>query len=204
MLENFSQIAVAVSVFVSTNIDDVFLLAAFFTDRSIKTRSIIIGQCLGIGALVLASCIVAWFSIALPDGTTSLFGLIPLYLGIRSLPSLWTKTAATDEDQTFQYQEKSIEKSIGSQILAISGVTIANGGDNLGVYIPLFASTPLFLPLYVTVFAVMTLLWCLLGFLIVNNPIFGEHIRRYGHKILPIVLILLGIDILSGVGRLFA
>ena len=44
----------------------------------------------------------------------------------------------------------------------------------------------------------MTGVWCALGYLLVNNEILGGAIRRYGHVVLPIVLIALGVYILSG------
>ena len=44
----------------------------------------------------------------------------------------------------------------------------------------------------------MTLVWCALGYLVVNNPLFGSRIRRYGDILLPLVLIPLGLFILSG------
>ncbi len=38
----------------------------------------------------------------------------------------------------------------------------------------------------------------IVAFVVVNNPIVGGQIRRYGQVLLPIVLIALGIYILSG------
>lgn len=198
MIEIVTQIGIAIGVFASTNIDDIFLLAAFFSDNELRARSIVLGQCLGIGLLVLSSCLVAFFSLALPPGFVSLLGILPLYLGLRKLPSLWTTTEDSVADENIQIQERCIEKSTRSQVMAISAVTIANGGDNLGVYIPLFATSLASIPLYVAVFSILTICWCYLGHVLVTNQIFGQHIRRYGHKILPLVLILLGLDILSG------
>ena len=111
---------------------------------------------------------------------------------------LWSTPDDAQEDEAIQLQERHIERGLHSQALAVAGVTVANGGDNLGVYIPMFANSLSAIPLFVVVFAVMTLLWCVLGYILVNNRIFGHLIRRYGHKILPLVLIALGVDILSG------
>ena len=198
MWDIYAQVGIAVAVFVSTNIDDIFLLAAFFADKKLKARSIVSGQCLGIGVLIAASSLVAWLALALPEGWISLLGFLPLYLGLSQIKSLWTESDDAEEDAEIQMQEHTVERSLGSQIVAVAGVTIANGGDNLGVYIPMFANSLSSIPLFVGVFAVMTLLWCLLGYLLVNNRVFGHLIRKYGHKILPIVLTLLGLDILSG------
>ena len=203
MPELLPQIAIAVMVFVSTNIDDIFLLAAFFSDRKLTARSVVLGQCLGIAVLVAVSTVVAWLSMALPEGWSSLLGLVPLYLGLKQVKSLWTAADESAEDDEIQLQEQQMARGLHSQMLGVAGVTIANGGDNLGVYIPMFANSLAAIPLFVAVFAVMTLLWCFLGHVLVNNQVFGHWIRRYGHKILPVVLILLGLDILSGALVLF-
>lgn len=197
MVELIAQFGIAIGVFASTNIDDIFLLAAFFSDKELRVRSIVLGQCLGIGLLVAVSCIIAFFSLALPPGYVSFLGALPLYLGIRKLPSLWTVTEDAKEEENVQTQEKIIEKNTGSQIMAVSAVTLANGGDNLGVYIPMFANSLSSIPLFVLIFAIMTLLWCFLGHVLVNNKIAGHWIRRYGHKVLPVVLIILGLHILG-------
>lgn len=203
MPEIFPQIAIAVMVFISTNIDDIFLLAAFFADKKLSVKSVVLGQFLGISALVAVSTLVAWMSLALPDGWISLLGLLPLYLGLKQVKSLWSDSDDESEDGEIQLQEHQMERSMHSQILAVAGVTVANGGDNLGVYIPMFANSLSAIPLFVLVFAAMTMLWCLLGHVLVNNKVFGHWIRRYGHKILPVVLILLGLDILKGALVLF-
>jgi cadmium resistance protein CadD (predicted permease) len=65
------------------------------------------------------------------------------------------------------------------------------------VYIPLFANNPKSIGVYAVLFAVMTAMWCALGYALVNNPIAGQHVRRYGHVLLPFVLIGLGVHILS-------
>lgn len=86
---------------------------------------------------------------------------------------------------------------------SVAGVTIANGGDNLSVYIPLFASELQAIMVYTAIFAVMTGVWCAMGYALVNNPLAGSHIRRYGQVALPFVLIGLGLYILVDARVLF-
>ena len=86
-----------------------------------------------------------------------------------------------------------------SQVLAVAAVTVANGGDNLGVYIPLFAAEPYAIPAFALIFGVMTALWCALARVLIGHRILGESIRHYGHWVLPLVLVALGIYILLGV-----
>ena len=76
-------------------------------------------------------------------------------------------------------------------------VTIANGGDNIAVYVPLFAqrTVPEIL-LICMVFGMMTGLGCLSGKFLVSHPSIGKLIRRHAPRITPFVLIAIGIYIL--------
>ncbi|MDP1902336.1 MAG: cadmium resistance transporter [Rubrivivax sp.] len=196
-----SDLGMAAAVFVATNLDDIFLLAAFFADPRLRHRSIVVGQYLGIGALVLASALAALFALALPAGWVALLGAVPLLMGLSRLWALRTETfdeQGGGEAHRIQNQEHKAERGLGSQVLAIASVTVANGGDNIGVYVPLFASAIETIALYALTFAVMTGVWCALGRSLVNHRLLGGAIQRYGHVALPIVLIALGAYILSG------
>jgi len=196
-----SDLGIGVVVFASTNIDDLFLLAAFFADARLRHRSIVIGQYLGIGALVLVSALGALLALTIPEGRVALLGLVPLLLGLTKLWALRVSTAGTEGDsgaRRIQDQEHTAERRLRLPVLAVASVTVANGGDNIGVYVPLFATAREAIATYVLTFAVMTGVLCALGYLLVNNKVLGGAIRRYGNVILPIVLIALGIYILSG------
>lgn len=192
-MEALSLLGIGVVVFASTNIDDIFLLSAFFADPHLRHRSIVTGQFLGIGALVAASAVAALLALAVPEGWIALLGFVPLALGLRQLLALRRSGEPAEE-----VEERGPAEQARSQALAVAGVTMANGGDNLGVYIPLFASDLGAIPIYAIIFAVLTALWCWIGYLLVNNRWFGQPLRRYGHRVLPVVLIGLGLYILSG------
>ena len=53
------------------------------------------------------------------------------------------------------------------------------------------------MPLYASIFAVMTAVWCAAGYWLVHHPVLGARIRQYGHVVLPFVLIGLGLHILK-------
>jgi cadmium resistance protein CadD (predicted permease) len=197
-MDALSLLGLAVAVFVSTNVDDIFLLSAFFADGHLRPRSIVAGQFLGIGVLVAASTLAALAALVVPEGWIALLGLVPLGLGVRGLPALRRGAEDEAEEAEILARERKTQRRTHSQALAISGVTIANGGDNLGVYIPLFASRPAAIPVYAVAFAILTALWCAMGYLLVNNRWLGAPLRRYGHVLLPFVLIGLGLYILSG------
>jgi len=195
-----STIGIGIVVFASTNIDDIFVVAAFFADSRLRYRSVVVGQFLGMGALVLASALAALLALAIPKGWVALLGFVPLFLGLRRLLMLRGGIGGEKEhieEHLIQDQEHMVEHRVHSQVLAVAAVTVANGGDNLGVYIPLFATAPNAIVAYALIFAVMTAVWCALGYSLVNNRVLGGPIRHYGHVVLPFVLIALGIYILS-------
>ena len=201
-----SLIFVGFVVFVFTNIDDLFVVSAFFADPRLARSSVIIGQFVGIGALVLLSTLAALFSVAIPASWIALLGVVPLFLGLYKLKDLQLFSTQEFHDageKKLQNQAPIAEGRQPSQILAIATVTIANGGDNLGAYIPLFAKTPQGILIYALVFALMTTIWCRLAFLIVNHRRWRYPIHRYGHVALPFVLIALGFYILSDAAVLF-
>lgn len=190
---------IAVAVYASTNIDDLLILAVFFADPQVRVGAVVAGRFLGLAVLVLASAAAALLAMAVPGEWIALLGLVPLALGLRLLPALFGKGGDADEQtaETFAGAHQPARRGFITQSLTVAGVTLANGGDNLGVYIPLFATAPQDIVTYVAVFAVMTAAWCALGYLVVNNPLIGNRIRRHGHVLLPVVLIVLGLYILS-------
>jgi cadmium resistance protein CadD (predicted permease) len=119
-----------------------------------------------------------------------LLGLIPIYLGIKSLTALFRKS---NQDET---EELNLTNDRGN-IMTVAGVTIANGGDNIGIYTPIFAT--LSIPGTVTmvvVFLLMTLVWCLVAKYLTTHHYIASIIERYGHMATPFVLIGLGAFIL--------
>lgn len=88
-------------------------------------------------------------------------------------------------------------KVINPQILSVIVIVVANGADNIGVYIPLFTgySTGQ-IAIAVLVFALMMALWCFLGDQITNLPGVKAVIQKYKHIAVPVVLIALGFYIM--------
>lgn len=196
-----STIALGIAAFAATNIDDVLLLAAFFADARLKRRSIVCGQFLGIAALVAASATAAVLALVIPPGWIALLGLVPLFLGVNGLREMLRAGTPAFNDDVCE-AEKLFEGRTHSQMLAVAAVTIANGGDNLGVYVPLFAAHSSEVAVFTAVFAGMTALWCTLGLALVRNRWVGERVSRVAQRMLPFVLIALGLTILSGAQQL--
>jgi cadmium resistance protein CadD (predicted permease) len=61
-----SLVPAAMIVFIATNVDDLFVIAAFLTDPHLPRRAVFVGQFVGIGTLVLLSSLAALMSLAIP------------------------------------------------------------------------------------------------------------------------------------------
>jgi cadmium resistance protein CadD (predicted permease) len=187
-LTELALLALAVTLFASTNIDDLVVLIGFFADRRFRTRDIVAGQYAGLAILFLVSAAGSLLSLVIPKAYLGLLGIFPIVIGVKKLLDL-------------RRDGPEAQNSSHGSIAGVALVTIANGGDNLGVYIPTFAvHSGNEIAVIAVVFVAMTALWCTLARWMVNHRRFGAPIRRYGHIIAPLVLIGLGITIIYSAG----
>ena len=187
-------IVTTVISYVGTNIDDIFINTLFFTqaDTPRQIRSVILGQYLGIGTLVVLSLLGAYGLQFVPQKYIGLLGLVPIALGIKEWLGYLKEKQNPDGEDT-----KSNPTSKGSLALNVMLVTMANGGDNIGVYIPLFASyTFLQMAIVVIIFALMILLWCFFSKKLADLPVLRSLLLRYKHIMVPVIFIVLGIYII--------
>lgn len=173
----------AVPLFAVTNADDLVLLTVFFANPKTRTSAIVTGQLIGIGILTLASIVIARLALHLPDTWLPLLGLAPIAIGVRQFFS-------SDED------EENLPPAVGA--MAVAAITIANGGDNLAVYVPIFANSPLLaVAVICVVFFILTLVWCGLARQIVRHPRWGAKVQKYSNTAAPYVLIFVGLWVLA-------
>ena len=188
--------AVGLFAFIATNLDDLFLVIAFMADPRLRTRDVVIGQYLGMAALVGISCIAALIALVVPLHYLGWLGCVPIAFGIKEL-------VAKDDDQLPAAQ--SVVKSPLHTVAMVTAVTVANGGDNVGVYVPIFAVRALhetFVILFV--FALSIAAWCALAQWLVHHRTLGAPIRKYARACTPIVLILIGGWIIYEAGSIAA
>ena len=183
----------SILTFVSTNIDDIFLLTLFFGNKKFNEKEIIAGQFLGIITLIAISLAGSLIGLFINKSYIGLLGFIPIYLGIKGL---WQLIKKNEHNEDTGDNEK-ISKQQNNNVLTVAGVTIANGGDNIGIYIPVFATLtwPNKMSM-ITIFLIMTFIWCLIAKYLTHHPYVSKVVDKYGHIITPFVLILLGLFIL--------
>jgi cadmium resistance protein CadD (predicted permease) len=185
----FSLALLSASAFISTNIDDLFILVGFFSDRSFPRGQVFAGQILGMAAIVAISLAAAAAALAISPQGVGLLGVAPIVIGIGKLLRL---EKIEEGEQT---------TAVG--ILQVAAVTIVNGGDNIATYTPIFATQGYReMSATLAIFAVLTVLWCFAALGLVRHTTVGKPLRRYGHILLPFILIGLGGLILYRSGAL--
>lgn len=186
-------IITSILAFASTNIDDIFILMLFFGNKDYKTKDIIIGQYLGILTLIAISLVGSFIGLLFDQKYIGLLGIIPIYFGIRGFFRL--RRLLHPEQNEKVYQEKS------NKTFTVAAVTFSNGGDNIGIYIPLFVTLVTYEKIIlIMIFLIMVAIWCLVAMYFSKHPTVAKVIKRFGHVITPIVLILLGLYILYDSG----
>ncbi len=171
-----------VAAFVSTNLDDILLLALLFAAARNKkdVLSIYTGQLLGISFLFLLSTLARDLLSRIPFNIIPVLGILPILLGILSI-------------RRCEEQQSTLELGI----IPVFLLTISNGADNLALYIPLFMRYEKSeLLLSFSIFILFTLLWCFVASRIAGFERIKSLIHKHEKWILPTVLILLGLWII--------
>lgn len=189
--------ATAVGLFAGTNLDDMVVLAVLNASSRADGRprrwQIWVGQYLGVAVLVVISLLAAVGLTLVPESWIWLLGLIPLGLGIRKLVIALRATRSGD----------SVSPAVVTGLAGVVGLTVANGGDNIAAYTPVFRTIgPGDIAAILGVFVIGVALWCLIGAWLVSHHRVAEAIRRWGQWIVPAVYILIGLSVLGKGGLL--
>lgn len=210
-----SFIITTIVLFAATNVDDIFLLLTWFSQRDsmLKNSHIIIGQYLGFIALLILSMIGALGALIIPEEWIGLLGLVPVYLGVKALieqfrerkeeqqtereGEIYTAHEATVSEEI---KEKTnwLQKLLHPSVYKVAAVTFANGGDNIGVYIPFLTTYQGWqIGLIIIIFLLLVAVWCYIAYKLITFPLVAQILEKYGHIIVPFILIGLGILILN-------
>lgn len=186
----------AVVVFAGTNIDDLVVLTLLFLAGRASGRprpwQVWLGQYAGIGALVAVSALAAAGLAVVPDRWVGLLGLVPFGLGGYGLLRAVRST-----------HEQPPPPVVAGSVLAVAGVTVANGADNISVYTPVLRSLGWTGgTVTVAVFAALVAVWCAAGSWLGSHRAAVAVVRRHGHLVVPVVFMIIGAAIVLGSGVL--
>jgi cadmium resistance protein CadD (predicted permease) len=182
-------VSAAAGAFVGTNIDDfvvLLLLTLGMPFDGIRRWQIVSGQYLGFCALLVLSGIGALALHTIADSWVGLLGIIPLALGVRGIIRVSRESSQPEKAPI-----------LANSIAAVAVITLANGGDNISVYVLLFRQlNPI--DLLVTILTFLFLLGVLCGtaLIIAKNVQFISKVMRGNQWLTPLVFITIGLLVL--------
>ncbi|BAY22550.1 cadmium resistance transporter [Calothrix sp. NIES-2100] len=199
MNELFTTIATGITAFTATNLDDLVILTLLFSqvNKTFRHQHIVIGQYLGFCTLVIASLVGFLGGLVLPSSWIGLLGLVPITIGLNRLLNSESDSESDTELETDFSHSSALANFLSPQAYSVAAITIANGSDNVGIYMPLFAHTALSsLLVIVAVFLVLVGVWCYVTYKLTCQVTIANLLTRYGNHLVPFVLIGLGVFII--------
>ena len=187
-------IAEAAGLFAVTNLDDIVILSLFFAQgagENGSARRVVAGQYLAFTAILAVAIGIAFGASFLPEEAIPYLGLIPITIGLRDAWKLWKNRQRGDEGEQTETTQG------GPTVRKVATTTFGSGGDNIGVYVPVFdtvGTRGTFV--FAAVFLVLVGVWCIAGRFFATRPIIARALSRWGHILLPVVLITIGLIIL--------
>ncbi|TAE58898.1 MAG: transporter [Nostocales cyanobacterium] len=192
--------------FAATNIDDIIILLLLFSeiDQHFRRRHILIGQYLGFIVIIILSLPGFFGGLFIQHEYIGLLGLLPIAIGIKQIFS-----HSEENTEVQNVNTDGVNLSHHNPILSfffsvlhphtykVAAVTIANGGDNVSIYVPLFAGQNFRgLAIILIVFLGMLGVWSGIAYLLSRQPTIAYLLNRYGKVLVPFVLIGLGLFIM--------
>lgn len=183
----------AIITFVSTNVDEFFILIALYLQVGInlKRSNIIIGQYIGLTTLILISILGSLGTKLILDKYFPFLGIIPILIGIKGLV-VYLKNK---KDNSFDENELTFNKPQSSlkHIVRIALIFLVSGTDNISLYIPLFAKQSIpEIFLTILIFYIFLSFYNKLAETVSNIPGLKMSAQKYKDVLIPIIFIGLG------------
>jgi cadmium resistance protein CadD (predicted permease) len=147
----WADVGVAVAAFAGTNVDNCVVTAAMVAGAPLeRAHRIAMGQVAGFCVIVAVAAAASIVLFEFSAAVVGLLGLVPLAMGVRGLVGLGRDgsggtgagagagSRAEVGPAPARRGGRIAQRAVGRSMTAAALVTIAAGGDNLAVYIPLF------------------------------------------------------------------
>jgi cadmium resistance protein CadD (predicted permease) len=122
--------------------------------------------------------------------------LVPIAFGISRLFNGESDSSEEDEPEIEQSNASPFTSFLSPQAYSVAAVTVANGSDNIGIYVPLFANSSWqSLATIIGVFFLLVGTWCYTAYKLTHQRAIAHLLSHYGNNFVPFVLIGLGVFI---------
>jgi len=185
-------IPVAAGAYAATNMDNFILLVALLARYRKHTVNVIAGFFASILILAFVGLWIGKAANIVPVEYLGLLGFVPVSIGVVELIQLRRGNANVTEakEESADGAQKVFTTTLGTQL--------GNGADTVVVFGILFIdSMPAGDILTIATFAAMAFIFVSVGIYAVRHPALCERIDRYAHRVMPFVLIFVGIYVMA-------
>ncbi len=202
-------IMTGIATAIATTFDDNIYLTLFFSkvNRRFRPQNVVVGEFIGFSVLIGISLVGFLGGLLISHTWVGLLGFLPVAIGVNHLLS---RESNDDTIQTTSISQPIADRALprtrhkslwqvlrDPQTYKVSAVTLANGGNNVAIYIPLFASSSLpRLSIILGICYAAIGLWCFLSYQFTRRPMLAFVMARYVRKAFPFVLIWIGSSII--------
>lgn len=187
MAELMTVISLTVASFVSTSLDNLFLLTGFHAHPHYRSRDVLGGYVGTIAGVIVVALALGTVAEQAPAMYLGYLGIIPLTLGLVGLYRMRRGPGGGEA------RRPRGSAGIGSVVLVMGG----NSGDTLGVFASLFADTGNQWSGAILGTAVsLAVAWSALARWLLSHGRAMAPLQRYGPYLLPFLLIAVGLYVL--------
>lgn len=194
-----TAIFTGITAFSATSIDELIILMLLFSKLSatFRLQHIIVGLYLGSIALIVVSLPGFFGGLIMPRPWIGILGLVPIVIGLDCLINGEEDELEEVEAETEHFGDSANTSFLSPQTYSVALIMFANGGDDIGVYVPLFASSSLeSLLVILSVFLLLVGVLCYSAYQLTHQSAIADVLTRYGEPLVPFILIGLGIFIM--------
>lgn len=185
-------LSVSFMAFLSTSIDNLFLLVTLSVHPKYCAVQVRVGYMLAVVMMLVIALVLAQSALLIPAEYIHFIGLVPLSIGAYELYQLVAKkTSPADETST------DLTRGTGS-IWAVAVIMLTHSWDSIGVLAPLLADTKTSLVPWMSVSVLVTAAVIIFaGQWAVSYSTLRQTLTRIAPKILPFLLMAVGLYILT-------
>ncbi len=185
-------IPIAAGAYAATNLDNFILLVALLARYRNHTSKVIAGYFVCMLILVSVGLWIGKAANIAPVKYLGLLGFVPISIGVVELIQLRRRKAkiTAAEEKSVDGVQKVFMTTLSSQL--------SNGADTIVIFGVLFIdSVPSADSLTIFTLVAMAVIFVFVGIYAVRHPALCEWIDRYAHRVMPFVLIVVGVYIVA-------
>jgi cadmium resistance protein CadD (predicted permease) len=192
-LEILTLCGLVASGFVATSMDNLLILVILLGANAKRRSAVLLGSLVSSIAVICVSILGVALGSMVGSELIGYLGVVPLLMGCYLLYKIWR--GGVQEKNLSDLPAQSSDHGIWWTTFILM---FSNSGDSIAVFLPLLAESGRESLLFIVgVYLLMALLWAGMSYLISGQAALARRIEKGGEKLVPFIMIAVGLYILS-------